>query len=114
MTTVSNDTQWPDSRTFDGRCDLLDFFPLWLDMEGLPSGAPADGNWTLRLSQADSAVQVVYTDLCADGAGAYLVSDVSGCGQGFAQAAHEAQTLRVGADGIGLEPAFLSRIVASP
>ena len=114
LTTVSNDTQWPDSETVDGRCDLLDFFPLWLDLGDLLAAFPANGTYALRLSQADSAVRMVYTDLCATNAGAYLVSAVTNCGPDFAQAAYEAETFLVDDGGVELEQEFVDRILADP
>lgn len=114
LTTVSNDTQWPDSATVDGRCDLLDFFPLWLDLENLLSAFPTNGNYTLRLSQTDDALRAVYTDFANTNAGAYLVSAITNCGPDFAQATQEAETFLVDASGVDLDQAFVSKIIADP
>ncbi len=114
LTLVSNDTQWPDSATVDGRCDLLDFFPLWLDVGNLLAMLPQDGTTTVCLRQEDGALRAVYTDLRAADAGSYLVSAVANCGPDFAQATHEARTFLIDAADVVLSPAFVNRIVADP
>ena len=98
----------------NGRCDLLDFFPVWLDLGGLFTVFPTPGNHTLRMSQEDSAVRMVYTDLSAPNAGSYLVSAVTNCGPDFAQAAHRADTFLVDKDGVNLSQAFVDKIIADP
>ena len=67
-----------------------------------------------RLSQAQSALQFVYTDLTAPNAGDYLITDVDSCGPAFNQAVYEADSLLIPAEGIALNSAFLSRINADP
>ena len=47
----------------DGRCDLLDFVPLWLDLHDTLNLLPPSGTVQYKLKQADAAVNVVYTCL---------------------------------------------------
>ena len=114
LSTTSNDTQYPDNDTVDGRCDLLDFFPLWLNVGELLSAFPTDGTYTIRLSQANNALRAVYTDLSTTNAGSYLVSTVANCGPNLSQASYEAETFLIDDDGVELEQGFVNRIIVDP
>lgn len=94
----------------DGRCDLTDFFPVWLDLHDMISLLQEDLGVEFRLSQADGAVKIVYTDLSRGEAGNYMIADTSHCGPSMLQSAHEAATVQVTPEGIVLNENFLSRI----
>jgi hypothetical protein len=57
----------------DGLCDLIDFFPLWLDMKQLFEILPPE-SCQYRLKQEGAAVNFVYTDLTPDEAGNFLTN----------------------------------------
>ncbi|MFA7256541.1 MAG: choice-of-anchor Q domain-containing protein, partial [Kiritimatiellales bacterium] len=111
----------PGSRTpnckdqkVNGRSDLTDFFPVWLDIASALTNYPPANGIEYRLSQAGSAVQFVYTDLTASDAGDYLITDVSSCGPSFNQNVYQADTLLIPESGVELNSAFLDRIAANP
>ena len=83
----------------NGRRDLVDFFPMWLDIS---SFAPwlSGGRVAVRLSQADSAINIVWTSLGNLEAGRFHREDVGGCGPNLNQNAYEATVTPVTAEGI--------------
>jgi len=96
----------------DGRCDLLDFFPVWLDLhDTLNLLPPGDGTVEYKLTQADGAVRIVYTSLTRVQAGSFLTEECNACGLSFAQAAHAASILRLTAfSSLTLDRSFLNKI----
>ena len=99
----------------NGRCDLTDFFPVWLNIGSALRGYPPTNSGVVyKLSQADNALNFVYTSLANTNAGDYLVTDVGSCGSNFTQNVSNAATIHVTADGVVLSTNFLSRIAASP
>ncbi|MGD9611517.1 MAG: hypothetical protein AB7V22_01290, partial [Kiritimatiellia bacterium] len=61
--------------TVNGRCDLPDFFPVWLDLGQALALLPPGGTIQYKLKQANDAVKAVYTDLDNERAGKYLIED---------------------------------------
>lgn len=94
----------------DGRCDLLDFFPVWLDVHDALNILPPGSTVEYKLRQANGAVRAVFTDLTKDSAGAFLTTEGNTYGPSFNQASHEADTLHITADGVALPVEFLDRI----
>lgn len=98
----------------NGRSDLLDFFPLWLDIRQVVNEMyPGDGV-RLVLRQGGDAVKAVYTDLIRGKAGQFLVADNDFCGPGFNQPAHGADKFTLASGGVDLPEALLGRIRANP
>ena len=104
------DPDW-DNSVVDGRCDLLDFAPVRLDIGGMLSqldGAPSD--YSFRLSQADGAVKVVWTSEDAEHANSFLTTDLSNCGVSLRQDSRSATTLLVDSEGVTLPSDFLNLV----
>lgn len=60
----------------NGRSDLLDFFPVWLDIGNAAKNLKLiDEEWTFVLKQDDDALNGVYTDLTTETAGDYQTHD---------------------------------------
>ncbi|MDD4018214.1 MAG: hypothetical protein PHV28_09735 [Kiritimatiellae bacterium] len=93
----------------NGRADLLDFFPVWLDLGealALLDAMPGGGDVTVRLSQKNNALAYVQTGLTTNAAGSYLVSDVAGLAS--------AETRRITGEGVNLPDAFVDSLRADP
>jgi hypothetical protein len=103
-----------DNDQVDGRCDLLDFFPVWLDVESLLSFLPPGANMTWKLRHADGAVRVTYSDLTAASAGDFLFEDSDTYGANADETSYSAQTVEISASSTTLSPAFLSRLSDNP
>jgi hypothetical protein len=102
--------------------DLVDFFPVYLDLKQLLTVLPADGSIKYKLKQADGALNFVYTNLTNE----YLSAEkrskafyyqykilTTGFGPSFTQGAGEAATQQITASGVDLSefgPAFLDGI----
>jgi hypothetical protein len=105
-------TDWQNGRV-DGKDDLADFFPLFLDIKQLLGVLPHSASGlTYKFKQADGAVNVVFTSLTRETAFGYLdtASATTGYGPDFGQAAASATTQQVTASGLALPAAFLTRI----
>ena len=70
----------------DGKCDVLDFTPVWIDMgrsfqqlAGFFKDCSAE-DFVLTLSQADGAVNLVWTSLTKESVANFLKTDVGSCG----------------------------------
>jgi hypothetical protein len=109
-----NDKADYEDLTVNGRSDLTDLFPVWLCLESALNNYPAENGIEYRLSQEQSALNFVYTDLTHNQAGDYLITDVSSCGADFNQNVCEADTVKITAEGIKLNSDFLNRITADP
>jgi hypothetical protein len=91
--------------------DLVDFFPVYLDLAGalavLRGGAPV----TVRLKQADGAVDFAYTAQTLTGAEAHWRTlPKRGYGDAFDREPGEAETHLVTPEGVELSPAFLNGV----
>lgn len=97
----------------NGRRDLVDFFPLWINVS---SFAPwlAGGQVGVRLSQADGAVNIVWTKLGNLEAGKFHREDIGECGPDLDQNACEATVTPVTAEGIEVPQGVIDMILADP
>ena len=98
----------------NGRSDLADFFPVWLDLgSALVGYPPTNSGVVYKLSQADNALNFVYTSLANTNAGDYLIASNSTCGVARNQNSYNADTIRVASTGTVLNVEFLNRIAAN-
>ncbi|OVE74216.1 hypothetical protein BVX94_01105 [bacterium B17] len=108
--TVESDSGYLSSDV-DGRCDLLDFFPLWLDLNDTMTFLPYGDDLQYKLQHEGSAVRIVYTDLKRDKAGSFLTEDGNTYGASSDQNSYEADTISIHSGAVTLEEAFLDKIV---
>ncbi|MBU4198863.1 MAG: hypothetical protein KKG09_04470 [Verrucomicrobia bacterium] len=99
-----------DNSHVDGRSDLLDFFPVWLDLNQTLNISPPSDTVQYKLKQANGAVNVVYTDLTKDHAGDFLTTEGNTYGPSFNQNSYEADTFEVTSSGVTLSTNFLNKI----
>lgn len=97
----------------NGRSDLLDFFPVWLDIGTALSNYPAGNGAVYKLRQADDALKFVYTDLANTNAGDYLIIETNTYGVAMNQNSYNAATIQITFDGIPLDINFLNRVTAN-
>ncbi|MGI6495418.1 MAG: hypothetical protein ACOX5G_04910 [Kiritimatiellia bacterium] len=95
-------------RRVNGRADLPDFFPVWLDIgEALAHlDATPGGEIEVRLSQKNTALAYVPTALSTNDAGAFLVSDVAGLAS--------AATRKITNAGVAIPGSFVDAVRADP
>ncbi len=62
--------------TVDGRCDLLDFAPIGLDLNILATNIRVPSQYEFRLSHEDEAINLLETDLPRIQAGSFLKTDL--------------------------------------
>ena len=99
-----------DSRV-NGRCDLLDFTPVMVDISGVfPPGTPAAISNSVTWRLESTAVNAVWTSLAPANAGSFLTNS---CGETFgpalSQPAHHASVTDISA-GWDFPAAFLRRV----
>ncbi len=94
----------------DGRSDLLDYFPIWMNLKQALKVFPPDDNFEYRLRNVDSAVNVVYTDLTRGQAGSFLVTEENTYGVSCNEPAYIADTFVVFDTGIAIDKDFLRKI----
>jgi hypothetical protein len=103
-----------DHSGVDGRSDLIDFFPVYLDIKQLLKVLPhTAAGIAYKLKQADSALNFVYTDLTRAEAFDYLKYNRERVAYGLPsnqKKAHEASTVLINATGAPLDADFLARI----
>ncbi len=96
--------------TVNGRADLLDFFPVWLDigrsLEKIEELLGSGGRIEIKLRHAGNALAYVPTSLSTNDAGAFLVSDVAGLAS--------AATRKITAAGVALPGTFVDALRADP
>ena len=92
----------------DGACDLLDFFPVWVDASEVL--ANIQGTTSCRLRQSASALNAVYTALSPSSAGDFLVSTNQAYGPCFNVYPQAAPAFKIVWDGVDLDPQFASQI----
>ena len=100
----------------DGRCDILDFTPVWIDMgralqqlAALFGGSRA-ADYALTLSQPEGAVNVVWTSLSTNNVSRFLSTDVAGCGESLNERLESAKTVRLTERETRLPDAFVERM----
>ena len=80
----------------NGRRDLLDFTPVWIDFsEVYPPNTPDEIKNKITWKLRSSCVNVVWTSFSRSDAGDFLWYDKQGCGKGLGQYAHEAETVAI-------------------
>ena len=94
-----NDPNHNDNQV-NGRSDLLDFFPVWVNVEKRIEKQPPDITFQFCLRQDDSALKIVYTTLTPENAGSFLTAPCTGCGPNLNQSAEEATTTAIGASAV--------------
>jgi hypothetical protein len=98
----------------DGTRDLVDFFPVFLDLKQLITVLPPSTSVKYKLKQADSALNFVYTNLTRDRARSYHTQlSSTGFSDTLDKAPGVAITHRISAEGIDLAkccPSFLPGI----
>ncbi|HEY5753500.1 MAG TPA: LamG-like jellyroll fold domain-containing protein [Chthoniobacterales bacterium] len=95
----------------NGRCDLVDFFPLFLDLKPLLKALPPGSSTQYKLKHEDNGFGFVYTDLTPQQADDFCVDDaVAGYGPNFSQPAKDATITKVNSAGVVLDPSFLGKI----
>ncbi len=94
----------------DGRCDLLDFTPVRLNIRGLLDELENDSNLTFKLSQAGNAVNVAWSSLSADQANSFLTEANSVYGSSLNKPAHESLVVQVKYSGTVIPKNFLSQL----
>lgn len=106
-------TMFTNEGRVDGRTDLLDFFPVFLDTTRLLSVLPhATAGITYKLKHADGALNFVYSNLTRSEAFHYLKHSRERQAYGSPSNevyAHEATTLHATAAGAPLDADFLTR-----
>ncbi|MCL1920770.1 MAG: hypothetical protein FWG50_06785 [Kiritimatiellaeota bacterium] len=98
----------------NGRDDLVDFFPVWLDMAQILASVPEDSGFTYKLRSSYGNFNAVWTSLSRNEAGKFLTEDIGGCGPLLNQNAWEAATTNVLNAGIVIPDAFLNLIRNDP
>ena len=91
----------------NGVRDLVDFFPVYINIRGLLKVLPPGGfstSITYRLSQADSALNFAYTDLKPDQIQLYLTDT------NVSSALARADTMHIVDTGLNLDTSFLNKI----
>ncbi|MEZ5415263.1 MAG: LamG-like jellyroll fold domain-containing protein, partial [Opitutaceae bacterium] len=92
--------------------DLVDFFPVYLDIKDLIAVLPAPEELTYRLKHGEGALNFVYTNLTpAEVSRVQRELLASGFGPGFDQPAGSAPTQRITAEGVVLSQAFITGLV---
>lgn len=80
----------------DGRCDILDFMPVWIDMHRALQQLDREKiDVELTLANSDGAVNLVWTSLATNGVRSFLTTDVSGCGESLSQPLRNATTVHL-------------------
>lgn len=94
----------------DGLRDLVDFFPLWLDLKRYLVNKDLD-KVRIRLSHRENALRFVYTSLTPQSLHLKRASLIeSGCGPQLNEALANAASLPIPATGIDLSPLFIKKI----
>jgi hypothetical protein len=98
---------WADDKV-NGLADLVDWFPVYLNISNLFSVFPP-AQYEYRLAQADGALNFLYTNLKPDEAGSYLTNTLaSGFGPDFCLPAESANRVQqVTPEGVPLSEEFL-------
>ncbi len=95
----------------NGSSDLKNFFPVFLDLQQLLAVLPPSDSVKYYLSQSDSAVNFVYTNLTREDSYSFRTGNLTtGFGPDFTQPAASANTTQITADGVELSGNFLANI----
>lgn len=106
-----NDTNFSDSR-INGRADLLDFAPIWIDFESLLSQWPIAEGYTYKLTSSCD-VGIVFTNLSKENVFAWHISDgVVFEKDGDEAISYEAPVYTIDCDGMILEEALFENFTS--
>jgi len=95
----------------NGARDLVDFAPLLLDIKQMLEVLPPSASIQYKLTQADGAVNFVYTDLAPGNVRDYLTTHpTTGYGTNFDKKPGEAASTQVTSSGLVLTQPFLDKI----
>lgn len=97
----------------NGRCDLPDFFPLWLDVGQILNLVPEEYPLRFLLCHNGEALNFVYSDLTRQQSGFYLTNGLSVYGPSFNSPAHQAAVEQVTIEGGEISDGFLQNIAAN-
>jgi hypothetical protein len=106
-----------DDTQVNGVRDLVDFFPVYLDIRQLLTVLPATGSVKYKLKQADTALGIVFTSHSRSEAFNYSRGSTANLNTGFGpqliQNAGQATVVKITATGVELPETFLG-LVAGP
>jgi hypothetical protein len=96
----------------NGRCDLINFFPVALCLSNVLQLLPPANGWEYHLSQADSAVKFVYTSLTQSNAFDYLTNwdGYDDYGINTDEWVTNADTIQVTSEGVALDMNWLAQV----
>jgi hypothetical protein len=95
----------------NGRCDLVDWFPLFFDIKQILEVLPPSDSIQYRLKHEEAACGFVYSDLTPAQADDFCVEDGgTGYGPNFNQPAKNATVTKITSSGVVLSSAFLDKI----
>ena len=94
----------------DGKCDVLDFTPVWIDMgAALNKIAEQLGkSCTLTLAQEDGTVNLVWTSLTKDTVANFLKTSVGSCGSSLTANLAAADTVHLTEEELELPESFIN------
>ena len=97
----------------NGRRDLEDFTPVWIDMRGVfPPETPQTVRDAVQWVLQANCVNAVWTSYSRDEAGSFLTDDKRRCGSSFLDYAYEADVVDLG-QGVELPNSFLEMMQSS-
>ena len=96
----------------DSERDLIDFFPVFIDLKSLLDSVDDVSTLTVKLKHADDGLKFVYTDLLPGSVKAYWHDNglTTGYGSDFTDGPGEADTIAVTSAGAELSEAFLNKM----
>ncbi|MFQ3242352.1 MAG: hypothetical protein ACI9JZ_002048 [Lentimonas sp.] len=92
--------------------DLVDFFPVFIDLKSFLTGINDLSTITVKLKHADGSLKFVYTDLLPEDSREYWYETglTTGYGSSFTSAPGVADTVAITSSGVALSQAFLTKI----
>jgi hypothetical protein len=87
----------------NGRCDLLDFFPVWLDIGNILKLLPNDYDCVFVLRQDSGAVNFFHSKLSCTNAGDYLINDSPSYGWTLSGDAYGMHVVHVPGSGVDMD-----------
>ena len=91
----------------NGLGDLIDWFPLCLDISQLHVFFPLEYGFTYRFAQEDDALSFIWTSLRPTTAGGFFLADLSCAGSGFVQALTNAPVSKMSGGTLEIDEDFL-------
>ena len=92
--------------------DLVDFFPVFIDLKSFLTGINDLSTITVKLKHADASLKFFYTDLLPEDSRDYWYETglTTGYGSSFTSAPGVADTIAITSSGVTLSQAFLTKI----